>query len=133
MRHMNGWMTLALLAAAATQAASPQTAAPQASAVQAAPAASATLPGKAGFDRWCAECHAPGHGHPGTQQLERIRGVKLAVLEQRTDLTPALVRTFVRNGMNAMPAYRPSEISEIELEQIGAYLARNAPAVKRRL
>jgi (+)-pinoresinol hydroxylase len=79
--------------------------------------------GKALFDRWCTECHAPGHGHPGTQQLERLRGAKLAVLEQRPDLTSALVRAIVRNGMNAMPAYRQSEISDAQLEQIGQYLA----------
>lgn len=115
-------LALLTLAAASAQAAQP--------APDSAPAA--PHPGKVLFDRWCAECHAPGHGHPGTQQLERVRGATLAVLEQRRDLTPAVVRVFVRNGMNAMPAYRPSEISDAELEQIGAYLARNAPGAKRR-
>jgi hypothetical protein len=26
-------------------------------------------PGKVLFDKKCAECHAPGFGHPGTQRL----------------------------------------------------------------
>lgn len=109
---------LLALAAGAVQAAQP--------APGSAPAA--LHPGKALFDRWCAECHAPGHGHPGTQQLERIRGAKLAVLEQRRDLTPDVVRAFVRNGMNAMPAYRPSEITDADLSLIGSYLSRTKVA-----
>ena len=94
------------------------------SAMTAEPAATATPnPGKVLFDRWCAECHAPGHGHPGTQQLGWTRGAKLAVLEQRRDLSPELVRYVVRNGLNAMPPYRPTEISDAELGQLAAYLA----------
>jgi (+)-pinoresinol hydroxylase len=80
--------------------------------------------GKALFDRWCAECHAPGHGHPGTQQLERLRGAKLAELESRLDLNAALIGYVVRNGQNAMPPYRPSEISDAGLHQISQYLGR---------
>ena len=89
-------------------------------------------PGKALFDRWCAECHAPGHGHPGTQQLERLRGSKLAELESRSDINAALIRYVVRQGQNAMPAYRPSEISDAGLDQIAQYLGRNQPPVKPR-
>lgn len=113
MRHTLHAMTLMMLPALMP-----------ATALSAAPAAPPDIAaGKVLFDRWCAECHAPGHGHPGTQQLERLRGAKLAVLEQRPDLTSALVRAIVRNGMNAMPAYRQSEISDAQLEQIGRYLA----------
>ena len=95
-------------------------------------ATAAPSPGKVAFDRWCAECHAPGHGHPGTQQLERIRGAKLAVLESRPDLEGAYVRLVVRNGQNAMPAYRPSEISDATLESIAQYLGRKPTAKPRR-
>ena len=80
-------------------------------------------PGKLLFDRWCAECHAPGHGHPGTQQLGLTRGAKLAVLEQRSDLSTEYIRYVVRNGLNAMPPYRPSELPDAALEQISTYLA----------
>jgi (+)-pinoresinol hydroxylase len=88
--------------------------------------------GKVLFDRWCAECHAPGHGHPGTQQLERLRGAKLAELESRNDLNATLIRYVVRHGQNAMPAYRPSEITDAGLEQIAQYLGRNQPVAKSR-
>jgi (+)-pinoresinol hydroxylase len=86
-------------------------------------------PGKALFARWCAECHAPGHGHPGTQQLGWTKGEKLAVLEQRRDLNAGLIRYVVRNGQAAMTPYRPSEISDADLDQIAAYLA---PPKKRK-
>jgi len=89
--------------------------------------------GKAAFDRWCAECHAAGIGHPGTQQLERLRGDKLALLEARKDLEPAYIRHIVRHGQNAMPAYRPSEITDANLELIAQYLGRQqVPSKKRR-
>jgi len=89
--------------------------------------------GKAAFDRWCAECHAAGIGHPGTQQLERIRGEKLSLLESRKDLEPAYIRYIVRHGQNAMPAYRPSEISDANLELIANYIGRKpVPAKKQR-
>jgi (+)-pinoresinol hydroxylase len=122
MRHSLHFLALMMLPAFApepTLAATPQ-AAPDVTA------------GKALFDRWCAECHAPGHGHPGTQQLERLRGAKLAELESRPDLNAALIRYVVRNGQNAMPAYRPSEITDAGLEQVAQYLGRNQPAVKSR-
>jgi (+)-pinoresinol hydroxylase len=97
------------------------------------PAAAADVAaGKALFNRWCAECHAPGHGHPGTQQLERLKGAKLAELESRNDLNASLIRYVVRHGQNAMPAYRPSEITDAGLEQIARYIGRNQPPVKPR-
>lgn len=102
-------------------------------AVAASPAATADVaPGKALFDRWCAECHAPGHGHPGTQQLERLRGEKLAELESRNDINAVLIRYVVRQGQNAMPAYRPTEISDAGLDLIAQYIGRNQPPVKPR-
>jgi (+)-pinoresinol hydroxylase len=88
--------------------------------------------GKSLFDRWCAECHAAGVGHPGAQQLERLRGTKLALLEARNDLAPEFIRYVVRQGQNAMPPYRPSEITDAQLDQIAQYLGRNLPAGKRR-
>ena len=126
MRHTIHGMALAL--AAGWMPAILQAAAPAALPV----APSDIAAGKALFDRWCAECHAPGHGHPGTQQLERLRGAKLAELESRPDLTAALIRYVVRSGQNAMPAYRPSEISDAGLDQISLYLGRNQPPAKSR-
>ena len=80
--------------------------------------------GEVVFDQWCAPCHAPGPGHPGTQALDALyQGSKPGALEARTDLIPALTRTFVRNGAAVMAPFRKTEISDAELEALAAYLA----------
>jgi mono/diheme cytochrome c family protein len=79
-------------------------------------------PGKQLFDRHCAECHAPGHGHPGTQRLAWSRGERYAVLEQRQDLSADYIRAIVRRGLFEMPPFRPTEISEQDLALLSAYL-----------
>jgi mono/diheme cytochrome c family protein len=81
------------------------------------------LAGKALFEKFCAECHAAGHGHPGTQRLAWSRGEKLAVLEKRKDLSAEYIRAIVRNGLLEMPPYRPTEITDAELVQLSQYLA----------
>jgi mono/diheme cytochrome c family protein len=121
-RMMGRLLTIVVLAGSLMGVAAPSAAA-QPAASPAATAAAAP-PGKAVFDRWCAECHAPGHGHPGTQQLGWTRGEKLAVLEQRKDLVPDYVKLVVRRGLVEMPPYRPTEISDAELAQLAAYLAK---------
>ena len=121
-RMMGRLLTIVVLAGSLMGAAAPSAAA-QPAASPAATAAAAP-PGKAVFDRWCAECHAPGHGHPGTQQLGWTRGEKLAVLEQRKDLVPDYVNLVVRRGLVEMPPYRPTEISDAELAQLADYLSR---------
>ena len=81
--------------------------------------------GKAVYDLWCAPCHAPGPKHPGTQALEILyKGEKPASLEQRLDLTPELVATFVRTGVSIMPFFRKTEISDQDLADLGAWLAQ---------
>jgi len=87
--------------------------------------------GKQLFARKCAECHAPGFGHPGTQQLGWTRGDKRAVLEARTDLVPAYIAAIVRNGLFEMPAFRPTEITDEQLKQLGAYLSSTRNRAKR--
>ena len=91
--------------------------------------------GKAVFDKWCTPCHgavAPktvmfGTGAlAGTSALAvKYKGKLPAVLEQRTDLTPALIKTVVRHGLYGMPITRKTEVSDAELEDIVAYLTRN--------
>jgi (+)-pinoresinol hydroxylase len=91
--------------------------------------------GKAVFDKWCAPCHgavAPknvmfGSGAlAGTSALAvKYKGKLPAVLEERTDLTPALIKSVVRHGLFGMPITRKTEVSDAELEDIVAYLTRN--------
>ena len=65
---------------------------------------------------------------PGTQALQiKYEGEIPALLEQRTDLTPELIATFVRNGVGSMPFFRPTEIPDEDLAALGAYLARKRP------
>ena len=82
--------------------------------------------GKKVFDKWCAPCHAAGLDYPGTLALSaKYTGVKSPVLEEWTDLPPELTKIFVRNGISIMPFFRKTEISDAELEDLAAYLARN--------
>ena len=91
--------------------------------------------GKAVFDKWCAPCHgavAPKNVMFGTGALAgtsalavKYKGKLPAVLEQRTDLAPALIKNVVRHGLYGMPITRKTEISDAELEDVVAYLTRN--------
>jgi len=91
--------------------------------------------GKAVFDKWCMPCHgaeAPKTGAfaagmlPGTLALSvKYKGKEPAVLAQRTDLTPALIKTVVRHGLFGMPITRKTEIGDAELDDVVAYLTRN--------
>jgi mono/diheme cytochrome c family protein len=87
------------------------------------------------FAERCAACHAPVPQNmigppymppnPGTQALKaRYKDAKPAELEARTDLTAPFVAAIVRNGLNSMPFFRPTELSDDDLAAVGAYLAR---------
>lgn len=78
------------------------------------------------YEHWCAPCHAPGPGHPGTQSLQMKYGGKTpAVLLERKDLSPQAVALFVRQGVLLMAPFRKTEISDAELAALADYVARN--------
>jgi (+)-pinoresinol hydroxylase len=80
--------------------------------------------GRAVYEHWCAPCHAAGPGHPGTQSLQiKYDGNLPAVLEEREDLTPEVVKVFVRQGILSMAPFRKTEITDAELEGLAAYLS----------
>lgn len=80
--------------------------------------------GRAVFRQWCADCHSPGPRMPGTQALDVLyKGKKPGALEQRTDLVPKLTEQFVRKGVSVMPPFRKTEISDVDLAALAAYLA----------
>ena len=91
--------------------------------------------GKAVFDKWCAPCHgavAPKRGMfgggalPGTAALAvKYQGKLPAVLEQRTDLKAAYIKTVVRHCLYGMPITRKTEVSDAELDEVIAYLTEN--------
>jgi len=82
------------------------------------------MTGKQVFDKHCSHCHNPGIGHPGTMQLARTRGQDQAVLEQRDNLAPEYVKYIVRHGLNAMPPFKPSNITREELDALADYLSK---------
>jgi mono/diheme cytochrome c family protein len=82
------------------------------------------------FQKWCAPCHAAlTENQPrlaGTSALEKkYAGQKPATLEDRTDLPADQVKYFIRNGVNAMPPFRKTEIGDADADAIAAYIARN--------
>jgi mono/diheme cytochrome c family protein len=81
--------------------------------------------GEAVYNHWCAPCHAAGPGHPGTQGLQiKYRDTNTnPVLVDRTDLTPEVVKTFVRQGVLSMAPFRKTEITDAELDALAAFLA----------
>jgi mono/diheme cytochrome c family protein len=84
--------------------------------------------GKAVYEHWCAPCHAPGPGHPGTQSLQmKYQGKLAAVLLERTDLTPPVVSVFVRQGVLLMAPFRKTEITDAELAALSSYVTTHAP------
>ena len=87
------------------------------------PAAAQPQPdrGREVYQLWCAPCPGTGLGKPGTSAAA-AHGSNPAVLEQRTDLTPKTIETAVRNGLNFMPRFRKTEISNADLAAITAYL-----------
>ena len=78
------------------------------------------------FQDYCSMCHGEGPGQPGTMALEaKYKGAQPALLSQRTDLTPQLIKLYVRNGISIMPIFRKTEISDADLDLIADYLTRN--------
>jgi mono/diheme cytochrome c family protein len=92
-----------------------------------------TARGKAIYELWCADCHAATPGRfnipsAGFVVLQKRYGTaKPAELTQRDDLSAAYVRTVVRTGLNVMPRTRKTEISDAELADLVAFLARSNP------
>jgi mono/diheme cytochrome c family protein len=93
--------------------------------------------GRIRFEHSCAPCHGAGIGDdgramlPGTDALRiKYQGALPALLEQRTDLNVEAIRTFVRRGTWSMPPFRPTEITERDIEDIAAYLRQSAGSVR---
>ena len=74
------------------------------------------------FARWCAACHGDTPAAPGRLKLAWSRGVELSILTARPDLSAATVRRVVRQGQAEMPAFRKTEISDLELALLVRFL-----------
>ena len=82
--------------------------------------------GAAVFNNWCSACHSRGpQNAPGTASLQnKYQGSVPAVLQDRRDLTPDLVKFFVRNGVAMMAPLRKTEVSDADLDALAAYLTQ---------
>ena len=94
---------------------------------------SAVERGRATFEHLCEPCHGSGPGDdgramlPGTDALRiKYQGALPALLEERSDLTPEALKTFVRVGVFSMPPFRPTEITDAQIEDVAAYLAESS-------
>lgn len=81
--------------------------------------------GKKLYAQRCGMCHQ-GIGM-AVGILSRRNDPSKGLLEERTDLSSAVIRTVVRTGINNMPRISRAEVNDSELATIAAYLARGKP------
>lgn len=83
--------------------------------------------GEAVYQYWCNTCHGPEMLKPGTSALAiKYRGELPAALTERTDMVPEFVELMVREGISMMPFFRPTEVSNADLDALIAYLTSNS-------
>lgn len=81
------------------------------------------------YANWCVHCHREGGS--ATRVLEqRYQGKVPAVVEERTDLAAARIVRLLRTQTPGMTAFRPTDLTDSDLEAVAAYLTRNN-ALKR--
>ncbi len=83
------------------------------------------IDGEAVFNRHCVHCHADSKEAPGTLQLAIRLGADRAVLTERTDLVGPYIEAVVRNGLNAMPPFAPTDLHSRKLEALVEFLTNN--------
>jgi len=137
-----GWIGLVVLAAAASCCEARQVSSSWTIFEPQAPNAAPALirRGEIAYEERCDLCHGrvtrsatPGFGvrMAGTEALQaKYGGHKPAALEDRTDLTPELVKYYVRHGAGIMPFLRKTELSDADLDAIAAYLCRSRSSRK---
>lgn len=84
------------------------------------------------YGQWCQGCHdrlgPTRETMPGTTPLAaRYQGTRPAALIDRDDLTPELIKVFVRRGISFMPTFRKTELTDAELDDVAAFLVRKQP------
>jgi mono/diheme cytochrome c family protein len=85
--------------------------------------------GKILFETWCSPCHIPS-GKVGwnsaTEFLERkYNGAVSGSILERTNLTTEYVKYMLRNQTPGMAAFRPTELSDADVDALAVYLTRN--------
>jgi mono/diheme cytochrome c family protein len=96
---------------------------PAAVAGNGAPLSLRQMEGRQLFEATCIHCHDPSGW--GTRDLARRLGADRSRLMERTDLDADYIRAVVRNGINSMPWYTSTDLSDRQIEAIADYLMRN--------
>ena len=78
--------------------------------------------GKDLFELYCIACHGAGPGHPGTMRLQERLSEDQAPLLNRDNLDPEYVKLVVREGFKLMPPFRPTEITDRQLDLLAGYI-----------
>ena len=78
------------------------------------------------FELHCIACHDRGPGNPGTMRLQERVGEEQAALLDRDNLPPEYIKLVVREGFKLMPPFRPSELTDRQLDELAAYLSGGA-------
>lgn len=86
-------------------------------------AATVVFDGKALFELHCSACHDPGPDHPGTMRLQQRVGAEQAALLHRERLPAEYIKLVVREGFKLMPPFRPTEITDSQLEELADYIS----------
>jgi mono/diheme cytochrome c family protein len=95
--------------------------------LMAAQASAAGAPdGKALYKERCGMCHQT-IGMAVSILSRRPADPSKGMLEERTDLSAAFIRTVVRTGIMNMPRMPRGEVSDAELAAIANYLSRGKP------
>ena len=63
---------------------------------------------------------------PTAALAAKYQGAVPAALSERTDMAPAFIEVMVRQGISMMPFFRPTEISDADLDALAAYLTRDS-------
>ena len=79
--------------------------------------------GKDLYTHFCADCHDGGPGHPGTLRMSGDFPADQSVLLKSAAINRALVKMVVRKGFQMMPPFRPTEITDEELDRLADYVA----------
>jgi mono/diheme cytochrome c family protein len=79
------------------------------------------------YQLWCSACHGFGQHTPGTMALFfKYEGKIPAPLEMRRGLNAQTLDYFIRNGISMMPSFRPTEISDSDIQAMADYLAESS-------
>ena len=76
------------------------------------------------FKQWCIHCHGEDNSGPGTLRLLWDKGKEKSLLTGRDDLGSEYIRVVVRRGLDEMPSFRITEISDVELNALVEFLSR---------